>query len=273
MRTRLLTTLALITLASFGFAASATAQKPATSVKKTSEFRQLKGYVATLFAKRNVETTNSQKRAYKSKLKTRRTKANLKAGALYNSQVRRISKRDDKKQRRTIKRIRQTQKVRVANIRGNLTSRLNALNVKQNIAVDAVNGRYANRIDPLTRKRTILQKRLNKTKKPTKRTKIAAKITAVQRQLNKLVDARQAAANGVVAKYNSRAANVKVIFAGRVAKAKAAAARDISVANNAYKQLFREALKLARKKKTADVALITGLSDRGTGYIEEMPVA
>jgi len=273
MRTRLLTTLALITLTLFGFAASANAaQKPIPSIKSTPEFRQLKGYVATLFAKRDKVTTNAQKGVYKANLKTRRTKANLKATALYNRRVLRISKQDDNKQRRAIKQIRSTQKIRVAKLNDTLNSRLGKLNAKQNAAVDAVNAQYANRIDPLTRKRAILQKRLDKTTNAAKRAKITGKINAVQRQINTLVNARQAAANAVVERYNARAANVKDLFAGRIANVKAAAANQIKQAKSAYKRLYRQQLAAARQKKTADITLITSIRDRGAGYIEQMPV-
>ncbi|MBK5231576.1 MAG: hypothetical protein JJE13_01150 [Thermoleophilia bacterium] len=273
MRTRLLSTFALITLAVLGFASTATAaQKPIPSIKTTPEFRQLKGYVATLFAKRNVQTTNAKKGVYKANLKTRRTKANLKASSLYNRRVIRISKQDDNKQRRAIGRLRHTGRIRVANLNATLTSRLNRLNAQQNVAVDGINRGFAVRIDPNTRKRGILQTRLRKTTNPAKRAKITAKITAVQNRINKLVNARQAAANAVVARYNARASNVKGIFAGRISSVKASIARQIKRAKNAYKRLYRQQLAAARQKKTADVTLITSVRDRGAGYIEQMPV-
>ncbi len=273
MRTRLLSSLALITLALFGFASSANAaQKPIPSIKSTPEFRQLKGFVSTLFAKRNVRTTNARKGAFKTTLKTRRTKANLKATALYNRRDLRISKQDDKKERRAIKQVRDTQKVRIARLNGSLNDRLGALNAKQNLAVGAINAKYANRIDPLSRKRVILQKRLAKTTNAAKRTRIARKITAVQRQINSFVNARQAAVNAVAARYNVRAANVKDLFAGKFANVRAAAKRQITQARSAYRRLYRQQLAAARQRKSAEVSLITTVRDRGAGYIEQMPV-
>ena len=271
MRTRLLSTLALITLMLFGAATANAAQRPIPSIKNTPEFRSLKTYVNFLGLKKNTPTSNAQKGVYKAKLKGKRTSANLKATALYNRRITRISKRDDSKQRSDIRRIRHNQKIKVANLNTTLNTRLDRLNAAQNAAVDRVNAGFAAKINSNTRKRNILQKRLNNTTNPVRRTKINNKIIAVQRKLNTLINARQDSANAVVARHNARGNAVKNIFTARIAKAQASARKQIRQAKAAYKRLYRAAIGAAKQRKAADVTLITAQRDRGAGFIEQMP--
>ncbi|MGK2931235.1 MAG: hypothetical protein ACSLFD_00405 [Solirubrobacterales bacterium] len=272
MRTRLLSTLALLSLIVLASAMPANAaQAPIPSIKKTREFKQLKTYVNFLQVKRNTPASNAQKGVYKAKLKTRRTSANLKATALYNRRILRISKRDDGKQRRQIRQIRHNQKIRVAGLTSTLNTRLARLNASENAAVDRVNAGFNAKINPLSRKRAILQKRLDKTTNPVKRTKISGKITQIQRKLNSLVNARQASANAVVDRYNARANTVKNLITARIARVQASARKQVRQAKAAYKRLFRQQISAAKQRKAADVTLITAQRDRGAGFIEEMP--
>jgi len=271
MRTRLLSTLALITLMLFGAATANAAQRPIPSIKNTPEFRQLKTYVNFLGIKKNTPTSNAQKGVYRAKLKGKRTSANLKATSLFNRRITRISKRDDDSQRRDIRRIRHNQKVKIAKLNNVLNTRLARLNAAQNAAVDRVNAGFSARINSNSRKRDILQKRLNKTTNPVKRTKINDKIIAIQRKLNSLINARQASANAVIARYNARGNNVKNIFTARIARAQASARKQIRQAKAAYKRLYRAAIAAAKQRKAADITLITAQRDRGAGFIEQMP--
>ncbi len=272
MRTRLLSTLALLSLIVLASAMPANAaQKPIPGIKKTREFKQLKTYVNFLQLKRNAPTSNAQKGVYKAKLKTRRTSANLKATALYDRRILRISKRDDDQQRRQIRQIRHNQSIRVTNLNNTLNARLGQLNAAEDAAVDRVNAGFNAKINPLSRKRTILQKRLAKTTNLVKRTRITKKIAQIQRKLNTLVDSRQVSANAVAARYNGRANTVKNLFTARIARAQASARKQVRQARSAYKRLFRQQIGAAKQRKAADITLITAQRDRGAGFIEQMP--
>jgi hypothetical protein len=272
MRTRLLSLLALLSLFALASALPASAaQSPIPSIKKTREFHQLKTYVNFLQLKRNDPASRAQKGVYKAKLKSRRTSANIKANSLFNRRITRISKRDDNEQRLQIKQIRHNQKLRVADLNNTLNSRLSRLAVGENAAVDRVNAGFAAKINPLTRKREILQRRLNKTTNPVKRTRISNKINSIQRKLNRLTDARQTTVNTVIDRYNARAASRRNVFTARILKVKAAARKGIQQARSAFKRLYRQEVAAARQRKAADITLITAQRDRGAGFIEQMP--
>lgn len=271
MKTRLLSTLVLLPLIVLASAAPAAAQKPIPNIKQTQPFRALKSYVGFLEAKRAVPANSETKATYKVSLSGKRTKANLQAKSLYNRRVVRISKQDDNKQRRQIKLIRQAQKMKVSGLKSDLASRLSSLQSKENTAIARVTDSYGSRITSLTNKRTILQKRLDKTKAPAKRDKITIKINAVQKQINVLVNAKQADLNVIETKYNGRSANLNDLFAAKIQRAKDSSARQIKQAKNAYKKLYREQISAAKEKQTNEISLITDLSNRGTAYIVEMP--
>jgi hypothetical protein len=272
MKTRLLTTLALLSMIVMGFASTANAgQKPIPGIKKTPEYRALNRYVNFLGTKKTVPATDNQKTTYRVKLRAKRTATNVKAKSLYNRRVIRISKRDDDKQRRVIRKIRHNQKVRVGNLNAALNVRLGKLNAKQANAVNQINANYAFRINPLVDKRSKLQKKLAKAKSPARRAAITAKINNVQARINRLVNARQADANAVVDRYNSRARSVKSIYAKRINNVRKGARHEINQAKRAYKRLYKADLRAAKQRKDAQISLITGLAARGTGYINQMP--
>lgn len=272
MKTRLLSTLALFSLIVLGAASPATAGKrPIPGIKKTPEYRTLKRYVNFLGTKRDVPATNNRKATYRLKLKAKRTDANLKAKALYNRRITRISRRDDDKQRRVIRKIRHNQKVRVTRLTASLNVRLGKLNAKQAIAVSRINANFAPRIDSLVSKRTKLQKKLAKAKRPARRAAIIVKINKVQRKINRIVDKRQAAVNSVVARYDGRARSVKSLFTARINNVRKSARSDVRQAKRAYKRLYRDDIRSAKQRKRGEIDLITGLAARGSGYISQMP--
>lgn len=273
MKTRLLSTLALLSLIALAFASPAAAQKPIPNINQTQPYKSLKNYVSFLQAKRTSPASTEQKATYKLNLSSRRTKANLKSKSLYNRRVTRISKQDDNKQRRQIKVIRQAQKAKVTDLKGDLADRLATLQAKENTAIARVNAQYSSRIDSLTNKRDILRKRLDKTTNPVKRDEITLKINAVQKQINKLVNSRNADIDVVQTNYNGKIANVNDLFAAKIQRAKDSAANQIAQAKNAYKKIYRAQIAAAKTKKASEISLITDLANRGTGYIAEMPPA
>ncbi|MDQ2700423.1 MAG: hypothetical protein M3Y23_03735, partial [Actinomycetota bacterium] len=173
MKTRLLSSLALLSLMVLAMASPAAAQKPIPPIQQTAQFKGLKRYVNTLAEKKNKPATPARKATFRTKLSTKRTAANQKAKALYNQRVNRISKQDDQQERRQVKSIRQNQKQQVNSLNDKLNSKLSSLGVKEAAAIARINSTYANRIDPLERKRAILRKRLAKTTNPVKRERLA----------------------------------------------------------------------------------------------------
>lgn len=271
MKTRLLFTLVLLPILALVAVAPASAQQPIPGIKNTAEFRSMKNYVSNLSTKRNIPASTTRKSKFRSTLKTKRVKANAKAKSLYKRKVVRISKQDDNKERRQVKQVRQAQKSAITGLKADLASRLGSLRAKQAAAIARASASFNSRIQPLSNKRRILQKRLDKTKNPLKRNRITLKINSVQRQINTLVNARTSKANEVKSKYDLRIGNLNDLYDARVQKARASAAKQIQQARNAYKRLFREQLATAREKKSNNIELITNLRDRGAGYIDAMP--
>jgi hypothetical protein len=271
MKKRLLSILVLLPLIALAGSAPASAQKPIPNINQTKPFKSLKRYVGFLQAKRDVPASSETKTTYRLNLSNRRTKANLKAKALYTRRITRISKQDDRKERRQIKLIRQAQRAKVSDLNTNLANRLAKLRAKETVAIARVNSRYSSKITSLTNKRNILRKRLDKTRNPVKRDKITVKINAVQKQINTLVNSRQADVNSVATRYDNKADNVNDLFAAKIRKAKESARSQVAQAKAAYKRIFRTQIAAAKTKRQAQIGLITDLAERGTNAIAQMP--
>jgi hypothetical protein len=273
MRTRAPFVLVLVSMFALVSAMPAQgAKQPVPGIKKTPQFRALERFVTFLGTRAEVPTSEAQKGAYRIKLKTRRTSANLKATALFNRRIDRLSKRDDKKQREQIRQIRSNQKIRVNNLRAALNVRLGRLENEAQAAVARVNDSYDERIGSLTRKRNILQERLDKATEPARRNKISGKIEAVQAQINKLVGERQSEANDEVARYEGRKAEVNELFSARIDNAQDAGRRAVAAAKRAYERLYRKEIAAAKSLKAGEIAIITAQRDLGAGYIDRMPL-
>ena len=264
----------LLTLVAVAVAGPTAAQAKVPGIKSTPEYKTLKRYVGELQTKRNTtapparkaslpmrlnwctrRASDSQlarsparKAAYRSELASKRTAANTKVKLLYNRRILVISKRDDKKQRRAIKQIRQGQKSDVLSLKARLVDRVNVLQDKAATAVARAKAPYAAKIQKFANKRSILAK------------------------INVLAAQAQDAANAVSNKYNARIVTVNQLYSAKIANVKARASADIKQAKAAYKRLYRDAISATRELRSNEFELVTSLRDRGAGYIDQMPL-
>ncbi len=261
----------LLTLTAVAVAGPIAAQAKVPGIKTTPEYKTLKRYVGTLQAKRNTPASPAKKTTFRTNLATKRTAANTKVKLLYNRRILIISKRDDNKQRRAIKQIRQNQKSDVNSLKARLVNKVNILQDKSAAAVARVKAPYAVKIQKFANKRAILAKRLKKTTNPAKRIKIQDKISSIQRKINTLSAQSQDAANAVSNKYNARIVAVNSLYSAKISNVKARAAADIQQAKAAYKRLYKDAISATKELRSNEFELVTSLRDRGAGYIDQMP--
>jgi hypothetical protein len=273
MKARTLPLVALISLVVFGSVGTAAAAAPIPKFQTTAPYKSLKTYVNTLAGLATTPTTTQRKQAYRAKLTAKKNAANAKAKAIFNLTVAQIKKKDDVQERAQIKRVRQNQKTQVTALNASLTAQLQAIATSENLAVDRLNDRYAPKINKLAAKRDKLRRELKTTKNPIKRITLPKKINAIQEDINSLYAAKQAALNSLQARFDSRqdAANNK--FSTRIQKVKAAAKRQILQARRAWKSLYREEYADAKEQREENFALVSGLREQGTGYIDQMPLS
>ena len=264
--------IALISLLVLGSAGTATAQAPVQNLKTTAQYKSLKTFVNTLRARSSTPTTAERKRSFRTQLGNKRNKANAKAKSIFNLTINQIKKKDDVQERQQIKRIRQNQKAQVTALKSSLGAQLRNIAANERIATNRINERYANRINPLSRERSTLKRRLAVTKKQAQRNALIRKINAIQEELNSLVNARQSALNAVDTRFDSRSDAASNLTATKVQRAKAAAKRQIMQARRAWKNLFREEFADAKEKRSDNFESISELHTDGLGYIQQMPL-
>lgn len=271
MKARLFVALVLSTLGLFAFASPGVAQKPIPGIKQTAPWKSLNRYVSFLQDRREQPATGARKQTYRRTLKSRRGKADDKVLSLFGHKIARIAAKDDRWQKRQIRKIRRDQKRKVASLKADLAERVNTLQAKQAVAVGRITARYAPRINRLSDKRVRLERKLDKTRKPAKREVLVRKIKRLQDQINDLVSDRQSEIDNVNSRYQGRIAGVNDLFNARIGKAKSSAKRQIRQTNTAWKQTFRIQLKAAKTRRDSQKDLVAALASRGSGYINQMP--
>ncbi len=271
MKLRLVTLIALIATGFAITASPASAQRPIPGIKQTVAFKQLKNYVQILYTKRNVATPSARKAIYKTNLTSRRNNANLKVNSLYTQKLNRISKQDDRQERRQIKQIRINQKMQVQGIKQDLAERITDIQSDQNAAVQRIFNRFAPSINSRADQRDRLKRQLARTTNPTRRASLTRQINRLQTQINGLVSDRTTAVNNVNSRYQARITSVTNLYNSRIANARSAAQRQIQQARNAWRQTFRTQVQAAKTRRDAQKDLVGTVAERGFGYIEQMP--
>lgn len=271
MKVRLLVAVALSVLGFFVFTAPGVAQKPLPGIKQTAQWKSLNRYVNFLQARRQQPVTGVKKKTFRATLKKRREGADSKVDWIFGRKLTRIAARDDRWEKRQIKKIRRTQKRKVQSLKAQLAGRVDALKAKQAAASARIAARYAPRINRLADKRTRLERKLAKTTKPAKRDVLIRKIRRIQDQINDLVSDRNSEIDNVNSRYQGRIAGVNDLFNARIARAKAGTKRQVRETKTAWKKTFRLQLKAARTRRASQKDLVRALAARGSGYIDGMP--
>jgi len=271
MKTRLLIALVLSTFGLAMAASPGTAQKPIPGIKATASYKSLQRYVGFLKTRRNTPVTGTKRSTYRRNLATRRGRADTKVVNLYRQKLNRLSKQDDRWQRRRVMQIRRTEQRRVESLNRQLDQRLAGLQARRAAAIIRVGDRFNPGINRLANRRDRLRRRLAKTSRPSKRAALVRRIRRIQNNINDLVDERNAELANVNSRYDGLASGVTDLFNARIARAHAAAKREIAEAAAAWRRTFRVQVRAAKIRRDGQKDLVRALSARGTGYINSMP--
>lgn len=270
-KVKLLASVSLLLVAVFGLAGPANAKSPIPGIKKTAEYRSLLSYVDFLKGKKSTPASSSQKETYRNNLSNRRLKANGKVKKLYNRRLARIESRDDRAERRQIKRTRQTQKRRVAKLNREKGQRINDARATYQAKVNSANAYYSGSIASKVRKKRILRSKLNRTTNPIKREVLVAKIEAIGPKIRKLKAARNNQINQAAGAYQRRVDRVNSSFATRIAGAKRFYKSIVRRIKRDWRETYRRDIRSAKQLRDDQFSLVTNLRNRGSGYIDQMP--
>lgn len=271
MKNRVLVLLALVSTGLVLAGAPSPAQSAVPGIKQTVAFKRLKSYVNFLQSKRTVPVTAARRQTYKTNLANRRKNANTKVQALYSRTLLKISREDDKKQRRDIKQIRLNQKAQVQNLNARQATQLAALQSKENSASQRIYATYGVQINPLADKRDRLKRQLTKTTNPVKRNQLNRQIKKLQVKVNALVNDRTTDLNNLQTRFNLKAQNIRNQIAQQIANVKSNAQRQIQQERDAWKTTFRTQIQAAKTRRDSQKDMVSSQAERGSGYIEQMP--
>lgn len=270
-KVKLFASITLLLVAVLGLAGPATAKSPIPGIKKTAEYRSLLSYVNFLKGKKATPASSGQKQTYRNNLSNRRLKANGKVKKLYNRRLARIESRDDRAERRQIKRTRRTQKRRVALLNSEKGQRINDARATYQAKVASANAYYSGSIASKVRKKRILRAKLNRTTNPLKREVLTAKIEAIGPKIRKLKGARNNQINQAARAYQRRVDRINVSFASRIASTKRFYKSIVRRIKTDWRETYRRDIRSAKQLRDNQFSLVTSLRNRGAGYIDQMP--
>jgi hypothetical protein len=271
MKIRLVALLAILATGLCLAGPATPAQSAVPGIKQTVAFKRLKNYVTFLQSKRTVPVNSTRRQTYKTTLTSRRKNANSTVLALYSRTLLKISREDDVKQRRDIKKIRQNQKAQVQSLNAKMAVRLSALQDNENAAQARIYASYNVQINPLANKRDRFKRQLAKTANPTKRAQLTRKINKLQVQINALVSDRTTDLNNLQNQFNLKAKNIRNKFGQQIANVKANAQQQIQQERNAWRQTFRTQIQAAKTRRDAQKDIVSSQAERGFSFIQQMP--
>jgi len=240
------------------------------NIKSTPQYQALQDYVQVLKSKGKDNASEAKKTSYRSKLGRKEAKAKNKAHNLYQERLVQIRQLDDK-QIAQIKRIRQNRREQVASLKAGLSSQLNTIKNDEKAAVNREQSRFNNTVNPLTKEKTVLAKKLKKATNPATRNSLNQQINSIQRQINAATESKQNDMQAIQTRYNGKAENATGRYADRIQRAKEIAQRNVNQAQAQKREIRQEALSNALNKREANFVKINALSARGRGYIDAMP--
>lgn len=268
---RKLAVLLLLPVFAMGLVGEASAKKPIPGIKETSEYRSLLSYVDFLQTRKSIPAPPARKETYRNSLADRRLKANAKVKSLYNRRITRIRSRDDRAERRQIKKVRQQQKRRVAQLNGEKSERINEARGGYQARVNQVNANYSGRIASKVSNRRSLRAKLNRTTNPIAREVLLSQIEALGTKIRSLKGTRQRQLDQAASRYRSRVAEINERFAARIAGTKRFYKSLVRQIKDNWRKTFREDVRAAKSRQDSEFSLVTRLRNRGAGYINQMP--
>lgn len=273
MKTRLLSSLALVSILVLAFAGSATARKPIPPITATGPYKVLKQYVNELHSKANVPVRPSRRKAYKSKLNNKSGNAFRQVNNLFERRKIRAYGDDLAVYKADSKAAKQSQKRKVSALQIGLANRLNNIQADYNNAIDRLNLRFAPSVDPLQRKIKLLAKKLRKTSKPAKRARIQKSINKAVNKLNVVQSRKQNFANAILSKFTQKKNFVTAQNKANIQAVKADTKQAIRGFKRALARKNNEELAAARDRKGNDRDLVDNLKQGGQTAISRMPAA
>jgi hypothetical protein len=253
------------------WAASPAVAKPVPGIKQTQQYRVLLKFVNKLEAKRKTPAGPDRKAAYRKSLSSKTGDAKRQVKTLFNRRATRVKSRDDAEERRQVRNIRTNQKRQVQALQAVLNSKLADAQDDLNAAIRRINARFAPRLNPLVAQRKILRKRLAKAQRPARKERLRKAIREVQKQINRVVDARQASTSVVTTRYQARVEALNDVYSTRIRNVRNRSRQLVLQARRAWQQTYRVDYERLKERRSTEFSLVKRLRVRGSGYIAAMP--
>lgn len=271
MKTKAVAFLIPFIAAGFLFASPGQAQQPIPGIQQTAQWRALNDYVSELRAKRKTPATSERKASYRQALKTRRTNANTRVNQLYSERLRRIIGRDKVKERRQIRKYQKASNRQAGKLQGKRSGKIAAAKDASVARVSAIRARYAAALAVQNDQIRKLQKQLRRTKDPFQRTFIKQSITTANNKKDRLRQTRQVDIADEIASRTAQVDSIRRRFSILLERSRSHYRRLIANVESAWRRIYADEVRSLKAQRTSEFQLVTGLNDRGTGYIDEMP--
>lgn len=261
----------VLTLFFAAWGASPATAGPVPGITQTPQYKMLLGFVNELESQKNVPATPARKASYRRALDNKAGAAKSRVKSLFVRRSSKVKSRDDAGERRQIRNIIANQNQQVNALQALLASRVADAQNNYQAAVNRINSRYAPRLNPLVRQRTVLKRQLAKTTRPARRQQILEAIRNVQAKINRIIDARQTETRVVTTSYRSRVQALNDTYAARIRTAQSRGTQLVLQARRAWKQTYQADFARLKEGRSDEFARVSRLRTRGAGFISSMP--
>jgi DNA repair exonuclease SbcCD ATPase subunit len=250
---------------------SAVPAQAGTPIRTTTQYQDLKDYVAQLAAEKNQEQTPAQIAKYRGQLSKKNQKARTKVRSIYQQTLRQIKQRKAERKSK-VATVKQKRNRQVSELKAALQSRLNAIAADRRAAVARINTSYATKQQALSKQLNKARKRLAKAKNPVVRENLREQISAIQDQIATLNREKQADLRVANNKYDDQADNARENYAQRIERTTEEYNARIDNLQERLRALYQQAKQNARQHRANDFGVVKSKYDEGLGYIKSMPV-
>lgn len=253
--------------------AVADAQQPIPGIKQTGQWKSMKNYVSFLQSRQSTLATPAEKQTFTSQLANKQLATNAKVKALYSRSIQRIVNRDQRAEKKQIKKIRRGEKSQLNQLRGQRARAIGAAQLRWAANNAAIRSQYSSRISKAKKNLRSLQRALKKTSNPFRRATLVSHINTVTEKISLLAQGQKTQLQNARQAYQIRVSKIRRKFAAQATDIRARYQRLVVEVKNSWKKIYRNDLRAAKERRQGQFQLVTNLRRSGNEYIAAMPPA
>lgn len=252
---------------------AAEAQKPVPGIQQTAQWKSMKQYVAFLQSQSSTPASQAQKEVFTSTLAAKQTATNNRVSQLYSQKINRIQARDQRAEKKQIRKIRAQEKSGLAQIQRERSARINKEKARWSAQQASTRASYALQITTAQNTISKLRRNLRKTNNPFARQVILARIDAAQNTVDRLRNNQQRTLQKQRAAYKENLSSIRSLYALKLSSARNHYDNLVREVQTTWKKLYKSDVRAAKSNRQRQFQLVSSLRQQGNTAIAAIPIS